>query len=34
MTSQLLTEIQTTCTVNSSPITLGNVATNVVHANS
>jgi len=30
MTSQLLTEIQNT--VNSSPITLGKVATNVVHA--
>jgi len=32
MTSQLLTEIQKT--VNSSPITLGKVATNVVHADS
>jgi len=32
MTSQLLTEIQNT--VNSSPITLGKVATNVVHADS
>jgi len=31
-TSQLLTEIQNT--VNSSPITLGKVATNVVHADS
>jgi len=34
MTSQLLTEIQTRPTVNSSPITLGKVATNVVHADS
>jgi len=32
MTSQLFTEIQNT--VNSSPITLGKVATNGVHADS